>query len=88
MEQWQLYITELQKVSALLFTIVTALGIISMAIIVLSIRIENDDLPSNNKITYYLDALTELAGIFIWLLCIWLCVPMLKVALIMKGIVL
>ena len=88
MEQWQLYITELQKVSALLFTIVTVLGIISMAIIVLSIRIENGDLPSNNKTTYYLDALTELGGIFIWLLCIWLCVPMLKVALIMKGIVL
>lgn len=88
MEQWQLYITELHKISALVFTIVSILVVIVMAAIVLSIRIENGDLPNNNKTTYYLEALTELAGIFIWLLCIWLCVPMLKVTLIMKGIVL
>lgn len=88
MEQWQLYITELHKISALVFTIVSILVVIVMAAIVLSIRIENGDLPNNNKTNYYLEALTELAGIFIWLLCIWLCVPMLKVTLIMKGIVL
>lgn len=88
MEQWQLYITELHKISALVLTIVSILVVIVMAAIVLSIRIENGDLPNNNKTTYYLEALTELAGIFIWLLCIWLCVPMLKVTLMMKGIVL
>lgn len=88
MEQWQLYITELQKISVLLFTIISILVAIAIATIVLSIRIENGSLPSNNKTTYYLEALTELFEIFVWLLCIWLCVPMLKVTLIMKGIVL
>lgn len=88
MEQWQLYITELQKVSALLFTIVSVLGVTTLAIIVLSIRIENGDLPNDNKTTCYLDTLTELVEIFIWLLCVWLCVPLLKVAFIMKGMVL
>jgi hypothetical protein len=88
MEQWQLYITELQKVSVMLFTIISMLVTAVSAIIVLSIRIENGNLPNNNDTTYYLDVLTELAGIFMLLLCTGLCVPMLKVAFIMKGIVL
>ena len=88
MEQWQLYITELQRISAPLFTIISVLGIIAMAAIVLFIRIENGNLPINNKTIYYLETLAKLFEIFVWLLCIWLCMPMLKVAFIMEGIVL
>lgn len=88
MEQWQLYITELQKVSVMLFSIISVLAMVVSSVIVLSICIENGNLPSNNNTTYYLDVLTELAGIFILFLCIGLCVPMLKVAFAMKGMVL
>lgn len=88
MEQWQLYITELQKISAGLFVIIYALVIIVMAIIVLSIRIENGSLPSNSDTTYYLDVLKELFEIFMLFLCVGLCIPMLKVTFIMKGMVL
>lgn len=88
MEQWQLYITGLQNISMMLFAIISVLVTIVMAIIVLSIRIENGSLPSNSDTTYYLDVLTELFGIFMLFLCVGLCIPMLKVAFAMKGIVL